>query len=583
MEWHHGLACNGAVGSLRGSAGSSPALGQRTRGPHGAEMMAAPTVLQQTSSFCGGSSSSRALPGGKSAPPCAEGVPHCGGGGEAGRLSAAAGLAALGVLAARSGRRGSRGHNERKSCGRQRQPSLRLTPARTSVRRASLGSIIDKVAEDDEDDSDWDDEDEEDWDEDEDEEIGFFEDFADLQKEVAATKKRYDKSLSDAKAVGHLPVLLPASMKFIFPPGCAVDGAETNDGNSEEEGPEMFEGNFVDCTFGRGGHSREILSRISPTSKLFAFDIDPTAVTVARSLEKQDKRFNFINRPFAEMSEALDDVPIHGVMIDPGISSPQLDDNNRGFNLSRLSERPDSPLDLRMNPSVGMSAAEWLETRTVEELAWVLQNYGDQKCAHHPVIAERIAQAILDDQQLCGPYFSMQRFAEVAGRARHSIYHEDGEFEHSQRGMDHSAKLILQAIRMYLNQELEQLETGLASAFDHLVVGGRCIVATFKQPEQRVVYDFLFDHEEPDTATLKAHKARRLRELYPLLGTDLDYSVSMVGGPLRPSPSEVANNARARSSCLFVLEKTPRLAKRVKSKPRSLKARFAAPPLPDLI
>jgi len=139
-----------------------------------------------------------------------------------------------------------------------------------------------------------------------------------------------------------------------------------------------------------------------------------------------------------------------------------------------------------------MSAAEWLESVSVEELAWVLQNYGDEKCSQHPVIAERVAQAIVDDQKLCGPYYNMQRYAEVAGRARRSIYHEDEEFEHSERG----AKLITQAIRLFLNQEPEQLETGIPAAFDQLVTGGRCVIATFKKMEQRVVNDFIFDHED---------------------------------------------------------------------------------------
>ena len=176
-----------------------------------------------------------------------------------------------------------------------------------------------------------------------------------------------------------------------------------------------------------------------------------------------------------------------------GICSVQVDDRRRGFSLQNLEKYPETRLDMRMNSDVGLSASEWLQDAKVEEIAWVLKEFGpDDQDSYR---AERLAQAIKDDQELNGSYESMSRFAELVGR---ELMVGTEQFEHTATGRAHPARLTLQAIRLFLNCEIEQLREGLHSAFQVLAMGGRCVVTTFKRKEAAVVTEFLAEMEDPD-------------------------------------------------------------------------------------
>jgi len=248
--------------------------------------------------------------------------------------------------------------------------------------------------------------------------------------------------------------------------------------------------------------------------------------------------------------------------------------------LQNLALGPDRPVDLRMNPSAGVPASEWIAGASVEELAWVLYTYGAD--CEDPVLAERTAQAIIDEQTRRGrPFTSMRDFADVVMRSRAKI---DGfEDTHTMYGKDHPARLTLQALRLYVNQELEELRSAMEGAFELLVPGGRCVACTFKRKEMDVVRKFVIEHEEPDEETVSRIKEpRRLRELYPLLGTDLEYSVQLLGRPLQPASAEVSNNKRARSGYMYAMGKAPRTMKKVRRKPRLEKNRLKEPSAPIL-
>jgi len=383
-----------------------------------------------------------------------------------------------------------------------------------------------------------------------------------LQRRARQLKVQHERGVRAGMAKGHAPVLLYTAMEFLFPKGT-------------EQPDQRYSGTYVDCTFGRGGYSEQILARLSDSARLFAFDVDPTAIALGRQLENKDSRFHIFHRPFAEMGKALHGEDIHGIVLDIGISSPQLDNKERGFSLQNLAVR-DGPLDLRMNADAGESAPQWLQKTSVEELAWVLYHYGPNEC--NSLLAERVAQAIMDDQAANGPFTLMGRFAEVIGR---TLFHltQDNTFEHPVSGIDHPAKLFLQAIRLYLNQEIEQLVSGLPQAFDLLVPGGRCLANAFKKMESDAIQEFVINHQEPAEDTLARIKGkRRLRELYPLLGTDLNYTVLLLGAPVKASGYEVNKNRRARSGSLSVMEKGPRRMRRIKAKPRLERSRFKQPP-----
>jgi len=282
---------------------------------------------------------------------------------------------------------------------------------------------------------------------------------------------------------------------------------------------------------------------------------------------------------------------VNGVVLDVGVSSPQMDDYSRGFSLNNLGKGiGPRPLDLRMNAKGGMPASDWLRGVTVEELAWVFREFtGGRRVVNNAddegLFAERLAQAVMDDQEANGPYNTINRFAEIIGKAvmvaRGELADPD-DFEHPTRGLDHPARVPVQAIRTFLNDEVLQLEDAMPAAMECLAVGGRLLVAVFKPGESDVVKRFCLNYEEPPPSVAAQLKPRRLRELYPLAGTSADYSCQLVVRDLKPSGYEINSNNRARSGALWVIEKAARTLRHVKAKPRTAKSRFKMPPRPIL-
>jgi len=323
----------------------------------------------------------------------------------------------------------------------------------------------------------------------------------------------------------HVPCLLHEAVDRMLPPHMRrVDGS--------------FDGTYVDCTFGRGGHSREILRRLGPTGRLFAFDVDPEAIAVARQLEAEDARFQIIHRPFGEIADVFNANELNGVLIDLGVSSPQLDDVHRGFNVF------DGLLDMRMNQTRGLPASEWLKRVTAEELAWVIHSYGEDDDL---IMSERIAEHVIARQREW-PINSSRQLSDIIRNAKAGI---------SDHGM-HPAKLTFQAIRVFLNQEMQQLDHVLQGAMDCLDVDGRCCVITFKKKEANAVNRFVRENEEPDPYLSQALSTARLCELFPLLTSKQVFSTRQICEPIRPSAEELDRNRRCRSSAVHVLQCLPR-------------------------
>lgn len=338
---------------------------------------------------------------------------------------------------------------------------------------------------------------------------------------------------------GHIPCLLEESVSWLL---SGPQGLQDNI---------KYDGTYVDCTFGRGGHSREILGKLSPRARLYAFDVDPDAVEEAKKLEKHDHRFKILHRPFGDIGECFGPGEVNGVLMDLGVSSPQLDDRNRGFNVM-----DNGPIDLRMNQKVGQPACEWLKTVPVEELAWIIRTYGED---HDPYLAERLAEYIK-----AGTAGMAHRVSTKA--LVNWIKNVKGD-----AGNMHPAKLTFQAMRVFLNQEHQQLEKAMRGAMHVLAEGCRCCIISFKAKEADAVTRFVREHEEPfpcfdgtcgrpllGDPPASAFSQERLCELFPLLRSDATFAVNQALEPLRVSREEVEKNRRSRSSTLHVLQKEPR-------------------------
>lgn len=323
-----------------------------------------------------------------------------------------------------------------------------------------------------------------------------------------------------------------------------------------------FDGVYVDCTFGRGGHCREILSRLSPEGRLFAFDVDPEAVAVAKELEREDPRFTILHRPFGDLAEAFPESgSLDGVMVDLGVSSPQLDDWHRGFNIN-----DDLPPDMRMNQQAGITAREWLSSVTAEELSWVIHAYGEDDDA---LLSERIAEHILARQREKGGFVPSCRFL-------------SNTVKQAKAGCDdtmHPAKLTFQALRVFLNQEMQQLGQLMEATMDRLAMNGKLAIITFKKKEANAVRRFVREREDPDQYLESILSEERLCELYPLLLTQKGFSVEQMGRPIKSSFEEVERNWRSRSSAVHVLRKTPRRSPFLSAQVRPAEARFKEPTL----
>ncbi|MES3022357.1 MAG: 16S rRNA (cytosine(1402)-N(4))-methyltransferase RsmH [Pseudomonadota bacterium] len=284
-------------------------------------------------------------------------------------------------------------------------------------------------------------------------------------------------------------------------------------------------GVYVDGTFGRGGHSRLILSRLAPQGRLVGFDKDLQAIATAERMG--DARFEIVHDSFASMRGQLGARGIErvdGILLDLGISSPQVDDAARGFSF-----RNDGPLDMRMDTTRGQSAAQWLATETEQQLEKVIRNYGEERFAFQiakAIVARRAVEPISSTRQLAGIVANAVKTRE--------------------KGKDPATRTF-QAIRIFINQELADLEVGLNEAYAMLAPGARLAVISFHSLEDRMVKQFMAGKvklEQPD---------RRL----PIRAVDLPQPLMKLVAKIKPSEAEVADNPRARSAVLRVAERLP--------------------------
>ena len=288
---------------------------------------------------------------------------------------------------------------------------------------------------------------------------------------------------------------------------------------------ERANGVYIDGTFGRGGHSRLILEHLGPQGRLIAFDKDTQAI--ASASEISDPRFHIVHDSFATMTEALQELgvtQVDGVLMDLGISSPQVDDASRGFSF-----RADGPLDMRMDTTRGISAAEWLASEDEEKIREVIKNYGEERFAFQiakAIVARRQTDTITGTRQL----------AELVAHA----------VKTREKGKDPATRTF-QAIRIFVNKELEDLEVGLEAAFTALAPFGRMSVISFHSLEDRIVKQFFASKvkvEQPD---------RRL----PIRHLDLPQPQMRLLNRIKPSDQEVTENPRSRSAILRVSERLP--------------------------
>ena len=284
-------------------------------------------------------------------------------------------------------------------------------------------------------------------------------------------------------------------------------------------------GIYVDGTFGRGGHSRLLLSKLAPDGRLFGIDKDPRAIETGEQLHAEDNRFEIIRGSFADMKAALAErgiTKINGVLLDLGVSSPQLDDAERGFSFMR-----DGPLDMRMNPDAGLSAAEWVATTEEKEIARVLKEYGEER------FGKRMARAIVT-QRAQTPIVRTLQLAELI-KAANPAWEKH----------KHPATRAFQAIRIAVNNELGDLETILDDSVDMLLPGGRLSVISFHSLEDRMVKRFIRAQE----------KGRELPPGLPVMEADLGKTMKRVGKAIMPGDEEIQRNSRARSAVLRVAER----------------------------
>ncbi|MQY52289.1 16S rRNA (cytosine(1402)-N(4))-methyltransferase RsmH [Rhodocyclus tenuis] len=283
-------------------------------------------------------------------------------------------------------------------------------------------------------------------------------------------------------------------------------------------------GCYVDGTFGRGGHSRAILAQLGPRGRLLALDRDPQAVVAAQAIG--DARFTLLHRCFGGMAEALREANIQavdGVLLDVGVSSPQLDDGGRGFSF-----RFDAPLDMRMDTTQGETAAEWLARADIGEITEVIRNYGEERFAFQ--IAKKIVAA--RGERPIATTGLLATLVRETVRTR-------------EPGQDPATRTF-QALRIHINQELEQLALALPQAAQALGQGGRLVVISFHSLEDRIVKRFMREAAAPDA----------LPKDLPLRAADLPPpDLRLIGKPVRASAAEIAANPRARSAVLRVAEK----------------------------
>ncbi|MYC61163.1 MAG: 16S rRNA (cytosine(1402)-N(4))-methyltransferase RsmH [Gammaproteobacteria bacterium] len=286
------------------------------------------------------------------------------------------------------------------------------------------------------------------------------------------------------------------------------------------------DGVYLDATFGRGGHSAAILQRLGTGGRLLAMDRDPEAIAAAREMAAGDPRLEVIDRRFGELRSELAERglegAVDGILFDLGLSSPQVDDSSRGFSFSG-----DGPLDMRMDPRTGSSAAEWIETASERELADAIFRYGEER--HSRRIAARIIK-----ERKSEPIATTGRLAAIVAAA----------LPRRER-RKHPATRAFQGIRIHINEELDELHKGLAGALEALRDGGRLAVISFHSLEDRIVKRFILEQSRGDDFP---------RDL-PVTKGQLRERIRPIGKSRRATAIEVARNPRARSAVLRVAEK----------------------------
>lgn len=278
------------------------------------------------------------------------------------------------------------------------------------------------------------------------------------------------------------------------------------------------EGLYIDGTFGRGGHSRALLQRLGAKGRVLAIDKDPEAIRVAQELASQDERLRIVHASFAELGELAEPGSVCGVLLDLGVSSPQLDQPERGFSFSQ-----DGPLDMRMDNSTGAPLADWLATAKETDIADVLYQYGEER------YSRRIAKAIVVARQQT-PLHSTLQLAEIIKQA-----HPKWE-KHK-----HPATRSFQGLRIFINRELEDLEQALASSVDVLQAQGRLVVISFHSLEDRRVKQFIRLQQQgvelPKDFPVQTAHIPKLRAL---------------GKAIKPNDAQITDNIRARSAVMRV-------------------------------
>ena len=287
------------------------------------------------------------------------------------------------------------------------------------------------------------------------------------------------------------------------------------------------DGIYVDGTFGRGGHSKKILMNLGPTGRLIVFDKDPQAIEVAMKLASEDKRVSVVHNGFSSLSTALNELGIEkvdGILLDLGISSPQIDDGSRGFSF-----RFDAPLDMRMDTSRGLTAAQWLAEAEEQDIAEVIKTYGEER------FNRQIARAIVA-RRAENPITTTGELAALTAQVVRT----------RERGQDPATRTF-QAIRIFINRELEEVSEVLPQVVARLNVAGRLAVIAFHSLEDRIVKQFMRQYSQHPLLPKWAVVREADLPKPPLL---------LVGKMQKPSEQEVAVNPRARSAVLRVAERT---------------------------
>ncbi|WP_447593710.1 16S rRNA (cytosine(1402)-N(4))-methyltransferase RsmH [Aquipseudomonas campi] len=288
------------------------------------------------------------------------------------------------------------------------------------------------------------------------------------------------------------------------------------------------DGCYLDGTFGRGGHSRLILERLGSDGRLLGFDKDPQAIATANALAAEDGRFVVVQRSFAELGDELAvrglAGQVAGILLDLGVSSPQLDDAERGFSFLN-----DGPLDMRMNPDAGVSAAEFIATASADEIARVFKEYGEER------FAKRMARAVVE-RRVLKPFERTADLAAVLTEANPAW--EKGK---------NPATRAFQGLRIHVNNELGDLEQGLDAALEGLAVGGRLVVISFHSLEDRIVKQFMKRHAKGE--------ADKLPRDLPIIPKAFEPRLKLLGKPQFASEAELKANPRSRSAVMRVAEK----------------------------